>query len=98
VCSGGHCGTPVDAGSCSLDPGGTPCSQCIVNNCCSETETCLCVSYTCPDPECGVAMGCFQDCIVGGSPPATCRNSCCSTGTCDAWTNCVTAHCGGACY
>jgi hypothetical protein len=94
VCSGGHCGMPtVDAGNCSLDPGGTPCSQCVVGNCCSQTEQCL-ADFTCAGD-----MPCFQRCAITGASPAQCKTDCCGTNaTCNAWTQCVIDSCAASCF
>jgi hypothetical protein len=93
VCSGNHCGNLLDGGNCSLDPGGTPCSQCIVLNCCAQTETCL------SSGTCATAMGCFQGCVLDGTSPAQCQTQCCgNSGQCTAWTSCVTGACTAQCY
>ena len=75
---------PIDSGPCSLDPGGTPCSQCIIAGCCSQTENCL------NDFSCASDMAQFQMCVQGGTPPATCKSmACAGNGNCTAWTQCV---------
>jgi hypothetical protein len=93
VCNGGHCGTPtVDAGACSLDPGGTPCSQCIVGSCCSQTENCL------MNGQCAPSMSCFQRCTIGGGDPASCQMQCCTGNLCNQWAQCVAQSCAIACF
>jgi len=94
TCNGGHCGTPpIDSGNCSLDPGGTPCSQCIVGSCCSQTENCL------NDFNCAASLGCFQRCAIGGTPPAQCQSMCCmGSNTCTGWATCVTNSCAASCF
>src|SRR6185436_5447494 len=91
ACVSGHCGQPVDAGSCTLDPGGTPCSQCIVGNCCQETMTCL------NDANCAASMACFQRCAVNGGTATQCAQMCCTTSSCKTWTSCVASHCTATC-
>ena len=55
TCASGLCGAPLpDSGSCTLDPGGTPCSQCIVGHCCTQTRP----ASTTLSARC--AMACFQ--------------------------------------
>ena len=76
----------------ALDPGGTPCSQCIVGSCCSETESCL------ADFQCAGAMGCFQECAINGNPPDLCTQNCCPDAICSQWTSCVAASCGALCF
>jgi hypothetical protein len=87
VCASGHCGMAVDAGMCGLDPGGTPCSQCIVGSCCNETESCL------MDSQCASAMACFQSCTLGGKTATVCEQMCCTDAPCNTWTACVAADC-----
>jgi hypothetical protein len=93
VCTGQHCGVaPPDSGNCSLDPGGTPCSQCIVGACCSQTEACL------GDAQCAMSMSCYQRCTIGGTSPATCKQMCCTGSNCNSWTTCVAASCASQCF
>jgi hypothetical protein len=92
VCSGGHCGTAIDGGTCPLDPGGTPCSQCIVYSCCDQTQKCL------NNPSCASAMSCYQSCVIGGQTPAQCQTNCCKNNACTTWTSCVTTYCSTQCY
>jgi hypothetical protein len=82
---------PVDAGTCSLDPGGTPCSQCIVNDCCQQTENCI------SDSSCAGSLPCYQSCVVGGGVSAACEQMCCSDSTCNTWVACVAADCAASC-
>ena len=91
-CISGHCGIPIpDGGACSLDPGGTPCSQCVVGSCCNETQNCL------NSGQCSNSLSCFQSCVVGNNPPAQCAAMCCTDSNCTVWTNCVEAHCAAPC-
>jgi hypothetical protein len=83
---------PVDAGSCPLDPGGTPCSQCIVDDCCNETETCL------ADAQCTMSMANYQSCTLAAKPPAQCAQMYCMGSDCLAWTACVAAGCATLCF
>ena len=77
ACQSGLCGTPLkDSGTCNLDPGGTPCSQCVVGMCCDQIATCL------NDPQCSQSQGCFQRCAIGNTPPAQCEQQCCTSGDC----------------
>jgi hypothetical protein len=93
VCTSGHCGiAPPDSGACPLDPGGTPCSQCIVGACCNETVACL------NDAQCAMSMACYQECTVGGKPPAQCKQSCCTGTNCNTWTTCVAGSCAAKCF
>jgi hypothetical protein len=94
TCNGGHCGMPpTDSGPCSLDPGGTPCSQCIVGNCCSETETCL------DDFACAPGMANFQECAITGTPPDQCQQmSCDGNANCTSWAQCVINSCIATCF
>ncbi|MEQ9324543.1 MAG: hypothetical protein RIF41_35590, partial [Polyangiaceae bacterium] len=92
VCSGGHCGMPIDTPNCPLDPGGTPCSQCIVNACCNQTVNCL------NDFTCASEMGCFQQCVLSNTPPAQCQSMCCTGMSCSAWSSCVTNNCSNLCF
>jgi hypothetical protein len=91
VCEGGVCGQPLDAGMCSLDPGGTPCSQCIVFDCCDQTEACL------DDATCSQSFSCFQNCIVGGGTAPSCQMQCCMEQLCNTWATCFTQNCEAAC-
>ena len=88
ACDSGHCGAPIDAGSCTLDPGGTPCSQCVVAQCCNQTQTCL------NDPTCASSMACIQSCTQTAMGPGQCAKMCCSGTDCGAWFKCVNASCG----
>jgi len=93
VCTGGHCGMPgIDAGNCSLDPGGTPCSQCVIANCCNLTEQCL------NNSQCVNNMGCYQMCAAGTGTPAQCQQQCCTGNLCNQWTNCVAGNCAALCF
>jgi hypothetical protein len=93
TCNGNTCGTPpVDAGSCTLDPGGTPCSQCIVGSCCDETQNCLF------EPECATNLACFQRCAISGTDPGTCEMMCCTGPTCTIFADCITVNCASLCF
>jgi hypothetical protein len=81
-----------DSGTCSLDPGGTPCSQCIIGACCSQTETCL------NDAQCSSSLACYQRCIVGNTNPAQCKQQCCTGTSCNAWADCVAGSCAAQCF
>ena len=84
---------PIDGGNCSLDPGGTPCSQCVIAACCSETETCL------NDFTCATDMQSFTNCLNNGTPPATCKTqSCGNNANCSGWTQCVIDNCAATCF
>ncbi len=80
-----------DATACTLDPGGTPCSECIVDGCCQETEDCL------GDTPCVTRMACFQGCVAMMTAPATCAQMCCTDATCEGWTSCVAQSCLSLC-
>ena len=93
TCTGNHCGTPpIDSGACSLDPGGTPCSQCIIGSCCMQTEVCL------DDAQCASSLACYQRCVVGNTPPGQCKQQCCTGATCNAWAGCVEGACAPQCF
>jgi hypothetical protein len=93
TCESGLCGVPIgDSGPCSLDPGGTPCSQCVVGACCDSTQACL------NDSQCSAAMGCYQRCTIANNPPAGCEQMCCTSGDCHTWAKCVANNCAAKCF
>jgi hypothetical protein len=88
VCSNGVCGSQP---MCTSD--GTPCGDCLANNCCDQLTTCF------NDPSCLQDVGCFINCVTNGGGPPQCLFQCVKDPAALQLLFCLGGQCGpGICF
>ncbi len=87
TCSNGVCGAP------QCPSGGTPCSDCVAQSCCSQLQSCI------ASPSCLTAVACVTQCIQGGGSFFQCAIQCQVFGNQPALQllGCIGQNCNGQC-